>query len=352
MTRKTYGTGGKSLAILRILSVLLVCVMMVSMGSVAALADETGESQEESYSEESSETSENSETSGDENSESSGTEDSEGSGSSESSSSEESSKAEATPSPTPEPVTVPQPNESFYVYDEANVISDATEQTIVAKNQELNEKYGIQIVVMAVQSVGSASMRDYTAAVFQNWKIGGENGNGLLLVLDIEGDTYHTVSGAGLGSVFTNEVLKTLVDEQLEPDFNAKNYDSGVSKFFTSAVTSVEEYVAANPGLITEKEQKKEENGFLVFLKWVGILLLVVVLLLAALIVVVYIRGQMVRKKRMEQRRRRAQQSRGPSPQRSSRPTGSSGRLPDNLTGGYRSSSSDKYDFDGFKPRK
>lgn len=349
MTRKTYGTGGKSPVILRILSVLLVCVMMVSVGSVAALADETGESQEESYSEESSETSENSETSGDENSESGGTEDS---GSSESSSSEGSSQAEATPSPTPEPVTVPQPNESFYVYDEANVISDATEQTIVAKNQELNEKYGIQIVVMAVQSVGSASMRDYTAAVFQNWKIGGENGNGLLLVLDIEGDTYHTVSGAGLGSVFTNEVLKTLVDEQLEPDFNAKNYDSGVSKFFASAVTSVEEYAAANPGLITEKEQKKEENGFLVFLKWVGILLLVVVLLLAVLIVVVYIRGQMVRKKRMEQRRRRAQQSRGPSPQRSSRPARSSGRLPDNLSGGYRSSSSDKYDFDDFKPRK
>ena len=343
MREKKYRTGASASAPLRILSVLLLCALVVLAGALPALADETsGEStsQSEQSGEESSQSQESSQN---------GEEGSSQSQESTQSGEEESSQAEATA--TPAPVVVPEPTEAFYVYDEAEVISDETEQLILEKNKELNEKYGVQIVIMAVKSTGGASMKDYTTQVFQSWQIGGGNGNGLLLVLNLEENTYHTASGAGLGNLFTSENLKTLVDEQLEPDFGAGSYDAGVKKYFETAVSQVEEYAAANPGAIEPSEP--EENGFVSFLKGLGIFLLILVCVLILLILAVYLRGQMVRKKRMEQRRRRAMQARANTGRGSGQGRSqSSGRLPDQLSSGYRSASSSKYDFDEFKPRK
>lgn len=327
----------------RILSIFLVLVLMVSAGTVYAFADEAGDGgQDDGYSEDAGDGGDNGNSDGGD-----AGENSEGSSQDEGSSKEESSKPESTPTPAPTPIVVPAASESFYVNDGANILSEETEKAILEKNVELNEKYGIQLVVLTVDTVGSADMQSFTKEVFRSWKIGGENGNGLLLVVDNQSNNYCAVSGAGMAKVFSDDALSTLVKEQLEPDFDAKSYDAGVGKFFTAAAQMAEAYAAENPGVGAEGE-KKEENGFLSFLKGLGIFVLILVLLVLVLIVVVYIRGQMVRKKRMEQRRRRSEARSAQRPAG----RGSTGRLPDDLGSGYRSSSSDKYGFDDFKPRK
>lgn len=226
-------------------------------------------------------------------------------------------------------MTIPEPSESFYIYDEANVLTEATENEIITRNTELNTKYGMQIVVVTMNEMPGADFDarvTYANKIIQEWKIGGEKGYGLLLVLSISDLDYVAVAADGFKTEFSSTELKTLLDEQLEPSFKVEAYDVGVKTFVTAAADKAEKYMApsaaaedAAAGGETERTEK-EGNVFLSILKGIGIFLLVVLILLVLLLVVVNIHGQMVRKKRREARRRRAAEQRSAG-ERRPRPT-------------------------------
>lgn len=229
-------------------------------------------------------------------------------------------------------MTIPEPSESFYVYDEANVLTEATENEIITRNTDLNTKYGMQIVVVTMNEMPGEdfdSRVTYANQIIQKWEIGGEKGYGLLLVLSVSDLDYVAVAADGFKTEFSSTELKTLLDEQLEPSFKVEAYDVGVKTFVTAAADKAEKYMAdlaasaaaedAAAGGETEGTEK-EGNVFLSILKGIGIFLLVVLILLVLLLVVVNIHGQMVRKKRREARRRRAAEQRGAG-ERRPRPT-------------------------------
>lgn len=246
---------------------------------------------------------------------------------------------------------IPQPTVDFYVYDEANVLSAETKSTILAKNAELNEKYGVQIVVMTVSLLPGSDLESratYLASVIQSWKVGGEQGNGLILALSISDEDYVAVAGNNFKPEFTNVVLKNLLNEQLEPDFKNKAYDAGVAKFFTAAAQRAETYAAslaasAEPSeepeasAVPEKTEDEKSGGsvFLSILKFLGTFVLVLLALAVISLIVIQVHGQMVRKKRREARRRRAQQ-RGSAASARRTETGSVRRLDSVKDSDYR----------------
>lgn len=246
---------------------------------------------------------------------------------------------------------IPQPTVDFYVYDEANVLSAETKSTILAKNAELNEKYGVQIVVMTVSLLPGSDLESratYLTSVIQSWKVGGEQGNGLILALSISDEDYVAVAGNNFKPEFTNVVLKNLLNEQLEPDFKNKAYDAGVAKFFTAAAQRAETYAAslaasAEPSeepeasAVPEKTEDEKSGGsvFLFILKLLGTFVLVLLALAVISLIVIQVHGQMVRKKRREARRRRAQQRGGAASARRTE-TGSVRRLDSVKDSDYR----------------
>lgn len=246
---------------------------------------------------------------------------------------------------------IPQPTVDFYVYDEANVLSAETKSTILAKNAELNEKYGVQIVVMTVSLLPGSDLESratYLTSVIQSWKVGGEQGNGLILALSISDEDYVAVAGNNFKPEFTNVVLKNLLNEQLEPDFKNKAYDAGVAKFFTAAAQRAETYAAslaasAEPSeepeasAVPEKTEDEKSGGsvFLSILKFLGTFVLVLLALAVISLIVIQVHGQMVRKKRREARRRRAQQRGGAASARRTE-TGSVRRLDSVKDSDYR----------------
>lgn len=212
--------------------------------------------------------------------------------------------------------TIPSPTESFYIYDDANVLTEATENEIITRNTDLNTKYGMQVVVMTMEKMPGedfASRASYANQVIAKWEIGGEKGYGLLLVLSVSDQDYVAVAADGFKTEFTSEVMKTLLDEKLEPSFKVEAYDVGVQTFVTAVFDQAEPYMekaaaaaAAEESANEAAEAEKKGNVFLGILKGIGIFLLIVVILLVVLLVVVNVHGQMVRKKRREARRRRA----------------------------------------------
>ncbi|MDO4865440.1 MAG: TPM domain-containing protein, partial [Clostridia bacterium] len=128
----------------------------------------------------------------------------------------------------------------FYYLDNANVLSEALEGEIYFSNKLLYEACGAQIVVVTVDSTGRESIDDYAYDLFNDWGIGdASKNNGFLLLLAIGDDDYYALPGSGLNSRFSAGTIKGYYDQYLEDDFAAKNYESGVKKFFEAVFTRI-----------------------------------------------------------------------------------------------------------------
>ena len=130
-----------------------------------------------------------------------------------------------------------KPGEDFYYLDTANVLSEEAEGTIYFCNQLLYDACGGQIVVAALDSIGSEDIYDYSYELFNEWGIGSsEENNGFLLLMTIEEDNYYALTGSGVEGIFSSSELKKLFDKHLEPEFAKKNYEAGALAFFEAVL--------------------------------------------------------------------------------------------------------------------
>lgn len=194
-----------------------------------------------------------------------------------------------------EPV-IPQPSEDFFFYDEAGILSHETRSHILEKNNELSA-HNIQIAVMVANTLpvsGYAQRVEYLQDVIRSWKLGGEQGKGLLLAVSISDEDYLAVAGEGLQALFTSERLKSLLDEYMEPDFSARAFESALLKTFDQAAAQAPELAAAAPdgtsashadGAPAEDEESEKEGlsplvlGIIIAAAVLGVIILSLALL-------------------------------------------------------------------------
>ena len=131
-------------------------------------------------------------------------------------------------------------SDSFYVADEADVISSDTEKYIIEKNAELEQLCGGQIVVATVDFLDGMDIEDYAYKLFKDWKIGDEDrDNGILLLLAIGEENYWCMQGKGLEGTLTSGDIDHILWNYLEDDFAAGDYDSGVRSVFDELYDNV-----------------------------------------------------------------------------------------------------------------
>lgn len=133
--------------------------------------------------------------------------------------------------------------EAIYVGDYANVLSDETEQYIIAENQKLATATGAQIVVVTVDFLDGMEIEDYAYTIFNDWGIGdAERNNGLLLLLAIGEDNYYAMQGQGLEGVISSGTLGDYLYDYLEDDFAVGDYDAGVYRVFNAFLNWFDTY--------------------------------------------------------------------------------------------------------------
>lgn len=143
----------------------------------------------------------------------------------------------------PASASVPNRPGNQYVLDSAGVLSDELEQEVIRKNKQLFEDTGAEIAVVAVDFLGGMAIDDYAYDLFISWGVGSqERNNGLLLVLAIAEDDYYVMPGYGIEDTFSGSRLQSMLDDYLEDDFAAGDYESGVKKFFDAAYTELSNY--------------------------------------------------------------------------------------------------------------
>ena len=157
---------------------------------------------------------------------------------------------------------VPDRPDNKYVLDTAGVLSEDTEKWIVAENQELFKDCGGEIVVAAVDFLGGEDIRDYTYDMFNTWEIGSDTrNNGILLVLAIGEENYFIQAGYGIDDYFDVPLFSDILNEYLEPDFAAGDYDAGVRKTFGALRTELESYYEDGPGRNDPMPEPEYDGG-------------------------------------------------------------------------------------------
>ena len=132
---------------------------------------------------------------------------------------------------------LPAPTDAFFVNDFANVMDSADEALMIENGRALEELNGAQVVIVTVDSVGSRSLSDYAADLFNEWGVGdAKKDNGLLILLSIGDDDYWAVQGRGLESTLTSGTISDILYDYLETDFAKQAYSAGAKKVYAAFV--------------------------------------------------------------------------------------------------------------------
>ena len=143
---------------------------------------------------------------------------------------------------SPAALAVVDQSESFYVADYANVLSDATEQTVIERNALLEQYcHEAQIVVVTVDYLDGMYSDEYAYQLFNDWGVGSaEESNGMLLLLAVQENKAWLAYGYGLSSAMGDRV-DGLLDSYFWHDFDRGDYDAAVTKLLEGLTDFYEE---------------------------------------------------------------------------------------------------------------
>ena len=127
---------------------------------------------------------------------------------------------------------VPAAPEGSCVLDEANVLSERTEQAVNDLTIALSEACGAEIAVLTVDFTGTSSTADYAVEALNSWGVGDKDkNNGVLLLLVIGAEDYYCTVGTGLEKDLPPQKIDDLLWNNLEEGFAMGDYDAGVTAF-------------------------------------------------------------------------------------------------------------------------
>jgi len=171
---------------------------------------------------------------------------------------------------------IPKPNSSFYVFDQANLISTSVELEIVKTSEALYRESGAQIVVVTLENLGGYDLEQYSVQLFRDWGIGNSNqNNGVLIILALEEREVRIEVGYGLEGAIPDSVAGRILDESMLPSLASGIYDSAFYDTYQSILRRVmDEYgIESLSGINTSSNENEDD------IPWFWIILGAIILL-------------------------------------------------------------------------
>ncbi len=155
------------------------------------------------------------------------------------------------------------------VNDEAKLLSpeqkDILEQQLVA----LDDSTSNQIVIVTIPTLNDVPIDDYAVTLFRDWGIGNKkSNNGILILVASEDRKMKIEVGYGLEGAIPDLVTKSIIENDLAPNFRQQNYYRG----FAEAIASLSK---AAVGEYKVQRQKKSQGGG----SAIGIIVIVIIIL-------------------------------------------------------------------------
>lgn len=147
----------------------------------------------------------------------------------------------------------PEKSNSKLVYDESNVLSDAQEQELNNYLINVSNQTSNQIVVLILDDLCGDPASAFSVNIGHDWGVGrdGKDNGIVLLVKPTNNDqgkreTFIAV-GYGLEGIIPDATAKTIVDQEMIPNFKKKDFYTGIASALNVIVPLVKQefdYVA------------------------------------------------------------------------------------------------------------
>ena len=179
---------------------------------------------------------------------------------------------------------LPQPTREFYVYDEADVLSDAAKGKIVSTNESLARQTGAQVVVCVLDRLpDGAPIEDVAVELFDAWNIGSkEKDNGVLLLVAMGDKKFRIETGYGLEGALPDMKAKAILND-LTPYFKEGRYEDGILTGFGEILAVIEEeyniQIDGSEEVTATVEPVEEDEVVDTILRWVIILIVLSIFL-------------------------------------------------------------------------
>lgn len=128
------------------------------------------------------------------------------------------------------------------VTDFTNTLSYGDWKDLESRLKQFEDSTSTQIAILMINSLGSASIEDYSMSVFEKNKLGQKTkDNGVLLVVAKEDRKVRIEVGYGLEGVLTDGLTSQIVSREILPQFKSGDFYGGL-------VSGVQAIMAASAG--------------------------------------------------------------------------------------------------------
>ena len=128
-----------------------------------------------------------------------------------------------------EKVIPSRPSSQVAVLDKAGILTSAQEDGLNKKLTDYKDSTSSEIAVVTVSSLEGYSVEDYAIAVGREWGVGGKQfNNGIVMLVAVDDRKITIQVGYGLEGAVSDLVAKSIIDNDITPNFKNKNYYRGI----------------------------------------------------------------------------------------------------------------------------
>ena len=121
------------------------------------------------------------------------------------------------------------PKPQGYVNDFANVLDRKSQSELQILAEQLRKDQGVELAVVTVTSTDPMDPKEYTTGLFNEWKIGGQEDSGLLMLLAVVEGAIEVEPGYGLEGVLPDGLIGAVIDQEGLPHFKDGDYGAGLT---------------------------------------------------------------------------------------------------------------------------
>jgi uncharacterized protein len=166
------------------------------------------------------------------------------------------------------------------VVDEAGMIPAEVRQRIEQKLAAFEQRTGIQVAVLTIESLGGDPIEDFSIRVAEAWKLGQKGKDNGVIFLVAEQDRRMRIEvGYGLEPVLTDVESGRILDNIVRPAFRNGDFAGGIEQGVDAILAGLGgEEVPAEPAAGTQESERGVPAGFLlIFLFVIGTFSLIAV---------------------------------------------------------------------------
>lgn len=126
-----------------------------------------------------------------------------------------------------------------YVVDETYTLTNSQIRTLTEKLKAFEDSTSNQVVVYMINSLGGKTIEEYAYEIATHNQIGqkGKN-NGVLFLISLKDMKMRIEVGYGLEGALPDATCKSIIENEVKPEFQNSNYYEGISKGIDAIIKS------------------------------------------------------------------------------------------------------------------